>query len=146
MENSWKVFADEGDPQSREYWPMAQAARLDLHLIRVLRVNVLLMGTDGVIQDVLTRLGPHLRDPIEIWRAPERLDLWPPQELGTLILRDIGDMSRADQSRLLEWLELSAGHTQVVSTTRLPLLTSVEANIFLDTLYYRLNTVCVDLT
>jgi transcriptional regulator of acetoin/glycerol metabolism len=52
----------------------------------------------------------------------------------------------ADQCRLLTWLEMSGGRIQVVSTTTSPLLPLVESGVFHDTLYYRLNVVCVDLT
>jgi hypothetical protein len=136
----------DGVSKSREYWPMARAARMDLDFVRMQRVNVLLMGTDGIIRDVLDRLMPNLREPIQIWRPPERLELPAPSQLGTLILRDVGALSPIDQQGLLEWLALSAGQTQIVSTTASPLLTRVETNGFLDTLYYRLNTVCVDVT
>jgi len=39
----------------------------------------------------------------------------------------------------------AAGQTQVVSTTPQPLLPLVQSGTFLARLYYRLNTVCVDL-
>jgi DNA-binding NtrC family response regulator len=41
---------------------------------------------------------------------------------------------------------MSAGRTQVISTTNSRLLTLVDCGTFLDTLYYRLNVVCVDVT
>jgi transcriptional regulator of acetoin/glycerol metabolism len=50
-----------------------------------------------------------------------------------------------EQRRLLEWLQETAGRTRVVSTTSAPLLPLVEDGVFLDTLYYRLNTVYVEL-
>lgn len=134
----------DGVSESREYWPMARASHIDLDFIRMRRVNLLLMGTDRLIQGVLDKLTPNLRSPIRTWRAPDPLELPSPAEVGTLILRDVGDLPSVDQRRLLAWLELSAGHTQVVSTSASWLLRRVETNQFLDTLYYRLNTVCVD--
>jgi hypothetical protein len=135
-----------GLSESREYWPMARAAHIDLDIVKTRRVNLLLVGSDGLIQNVLDRLMPNLREPIETWRPPDSLELRAPQQLGTLILRDVGALPPVDQRRLLGWLELAAGHTQIVSTTPSSLLTRVETNRFLDTLYYRLNTVCVDVT
>jgi len=52
----------------------------------------------------------------------------------------------AEQRRLLDWLERCAGRYQVVSTTTSPLLALVEARVFHDALFYRLNVVCVDVT
>ena len=45
---------------------------------------------------------------------------------------------------LLRWLERATGRTQVVSTTSTSLLPRVQDGTFVDTLYYRLNTVCLD--
>jgi hypothetical protein len=154
MENSSDVFADAGQlilamhgvPQSRAYWPMARAAHMDLHLMSMRRVNLLLMGTNGVIEEALTRLMPNLREPIRTWTPPDPLELPSPAQSGTLILREVGALPPAEQRRLLEWLELCGGRTQVVSTTTSPLLALVEASAFHDTLYYRLNVVCVDVT
>jgi transcriptional regulator of acetoin/glycerol metabolism len=47
---------------------------------------------------------------------------------------------------LFEWLDSTSSGTQVVSTASAPLLPLVEAGAFDDALYYRLNTVYVDLS
>ena len=39
----------------------------------------------------------------------------------------------------------SVGRTQVISTSRAPLMPLVDDGRFLNSLYYRLNTICVDL-
>jgi hypothetical protein len=61
-----------------------------------------------------------------------------------MILQDIGALGHTDQLSLLDWLERAAGRTQVVSTTSTPLWPLIQAGAFIDSLYYRLNTVCVD--
>jgi hypothetical protein len=154
MENSSDVIADAGHlilamngvPQTRAYWPRARAAHMDLHQMSMRRVNLLLMGSNALIENALSRLLPNLRKPIRIWTPPDPLELPSPVQSGTLILRDVGALPPAEQRRLLEWLELCRGRTQVVSTTTSPLLPCVEASAFHDTLYYRLNVVCVDVT
>lgn len=154
MENTSNVFADarqpmlamDGIPQSRAYWPMARASHMDLNLMSMRRVNLLLTGAGPVIEDALTRLMPQLRQPIQTWSPPDPLELPSPTQSGTLIVRDVGALPLVDQYRLLKWLELSGGRTQVVSTTTTRLLPLVEATRFHDTLYYRLNVVCVDVT
>ena len=143
MENSSEVFADAGP---RTYWPMARAAHVDLHLLSTQRVNLLLTGANAVVQDALSRLMPTLRGPIQTWTPREPLELPPPAQSGTLILRDVGSLSPGDQYRLLTWLELSSGRTQVISTTSSLLLELVESGGFHDTLYYRLNVACLELT
>ena len=62
------------------------------------------------------------------------------------MLHDVGTLPLDEQLRLLDWLERAEGRTQVVSTSTTPLLPRVQAGAFIDTLYYRLNTVCVDVT
>jgi transcriptional regulator of acetoin/glycerol metabolism len=54
-------------------------------------------------------------------------------------------MSEEDQLRLLDWLETRSRRIQIVSTTSSPLQPSVESGGFNDVLYFRLNTVRIDL-
>jgi hypothetical protein len=143
MENSSNVFADAGH---RTYWPMARAANADLLLMSMPRVNLLLTGTAPVVQEALARLMPMLRGPVHIWTSGSPLQLPPPTAFGTLILQDVDALSAVDQYRLLKWLDLAAGRTQVISTTGLMLRQEVDADEFHRALYYRLNVACVDLT
>jgi len=140
------ILACDGIGQSRAYWPLAQAAHIDLQLVRQQRVNLLLMGSESAIQAVMSRLEPELREPIRIWTAPDPLELPVAAQTGTLILRGVDALPPADQRRLLDWLHASRGLTQVVSTTTSRLLTRVNTGGVLDALYYCLNIVCVDLT
>ena len=55
-------------------------------------------------------------------------------------------MTTDDQLRLLDWLERAKGRTQVVSTSSGPVLPRVHSGDFIERLYYRHNTVCVDVT
>jgi hypothetical protein len=131
--------------QIREDWRQARAAHADLLAIGMPRVNVLVSGKDAVIENLLEALFPHLREPIGRWRPGEQLLLPPPVLIGTMIFQDIDGMPLDDQHHLADWLEGAAGRTQVVTTSATPLYPHVEAGRFLDSLYYRLNTVCVDL-
>ena len=65
---------------------------------------------------------------------------------GTMVVRHVDTLVQEDQRRLLDWLERAAGVTQVISTASAPLLPSVEAGAFMQSLYYRLNTIYLDLT
>ena len=110
------------------------------------RVTPLLSDLEGAIENVLDRLLPDLSEPIVSWCPGNRLVLPPVAHAKTLILHDVGSLVFEDQTRLLEWLERADGRTQVVSTCATSLLPLVHTGMFNATLYYRLNTVCVDLT
>jgi Sigma-54 interaction domain len=128
-----------------DHWRMARAAHVDLLLMGMPRVNLLLIAPHGVVRFVLESLLLDLHEPIAQWRAGETLMLPPVDETGTLVLHETGSLRPDEQLRLLDWLERADGRTQVVSTSSIPLLPRVEAGGFIDTLYYRLNTICVDL-
>jgi hypothetical protein len=154
MGNVSKLFADapRREPMigrasaAREYWPMARVADMDLLMMRMARVNVLLTGPDALVQNVLDVLLPDLAMPLRTWRPAEQLELPRAGQRGTMILRHVGGLTPDDQVRLLEWLDMTAGRIQVISTTSSPLLPRAETGAFLHTLYYRLNTIYVDVT
>ncbi len=124
-------------------WRRMFAARANLQLMGMPRVNMMFIGADDV---VWRALGNSLRlsAPIASWRPGEPLIL-PAADLGTLIIRDVGEMTDVDQARLLKWLDHAVGHTQVVCTSNSSLLPLMAEGRFSDSLYYRLNTICVDL-
>jgi hypothetical protein len=115
-------------------------------LIGMPRVNLLLIGVDGLIWNVLGTLLLDLQEPIVTWCPGQPFMLPPPGRIGTLILHDVGALTYDDQRQLLKWLEQADGRTQIISTASAPLLPAVKAGTFPENLYYRLNTVCVDLT
>jgi hypothetical protein len=125
---------------------LARAAAEELFLMGMPRVNVLLAGRDEVVRLVLRTLLGHVRKPIVSWCPGQRLAL-PPMELtGTLVLHEVGALGVLEQIQLLEWSGGSRRNPQVISTTSAPLLPRVRSGLFIDTLYYRLNTVYMDVT
>jgi hypothetical protein len=116
----------------------------DWHIARTARVNLLVIERDATVAHLLEQLLPDLNEPIARWHPGQRLVLPPIHLAGTIVLHDVGGLAAEEQHLLLAWLEASEGRTQVVSTTQEPLLPRVNAGTFLDTLYYRLNTVCVN--
>jgi hypothetical protein len=154
MENRLRVFTGAtkaaGPPDrttaEAEDDRLARAAHEDLRLMGLPRVNVLLRGRATAVRTVLDSLSGNLHEPIASWSPGKRLQLPPVEHTGTMILHDVGSLGIEDQIHLLEWLGRAVGRTQVVSTTSSPLLPRVRAGAFIDTLYYRLNTVYVDVT
>jgi hypothetical protein len=151
MENPSKFFsgARPAGPldcvtQLPENWRLAQAAHTELLLMGMPRVNLLLIGSDGVLRNILQTL--ELHEPIVSWSPGQQLVLPSVARTKTMILHRVGDLTHRDQVRLLVWLEEAVGRTQVISTTSTPLHPHADGRDFIDTLYYRLNTVCVDVS
>jgi transcriptional regulator of aromatic amino acid metabolism len=129
-----------------EEWRLARAARLNVLVLGMPRVNPLLSDLEGSIENVVERLLPDLQEPIASWCPGSRLVLPPVAHARTLILHEVGSLVFEDQGRLLEWVERAEGRTQVLSTCSTSLLALVHTGVFNATLYYRLNTVCLDLS
>ncbi len=126
-------------------WQVAQVADVVHLLLEIPRVNLLLVGVEydmwQPLQDRLLNLG----EPLLTWYPGKRLGFPAATETGTLILHDVDRLSSDDQERLLDWLEPAGRGMRVISTTSAPLYPHVEAGAFTDTLYYRLNTVTLEI-
>lgn len=117
----------------------------DLDLVQMTRANVLILGGDRpATLRVLDEIRPHL-EPVMYWRAGERLRLPMASRRGTLVLDGLDAMTIDDQCRLLEWLDDTTRATRVVSTAKPSLLDRIDAGMFFEQLYYRLNTICLDI-
>jgi hypothetical protein len=109
-------------------------------------VNLMLTGGLAAVRSLLGALLRSVDGPILAWYPGERLLLPRHPKTGTMILHEVGLMKYDDQLQLLGWLETRARRIQIVTTTSTPLMSQVEAGTFNDTLYYRLNTMHVDVT
>lgn len=116
----------------------------DWRLAQTSRVNLLLIGMDGAMNEIVDALLRDSRELMTTWQPGEHLVLPPVTQLGTMILHDVGALVLADQRRLLDWSQQAAGRTRVISTTSAPLLPLIEIGAFSDRLYYRLNTICLE--
>ena len=142
MEYPSKVVAGTQPPD----WHLAQTAHEDLRLLGMPRVNLLLVGAGGMTRNVVDMLLRDRDEPLATWKPGEGLLLPPVARGGTVVLHDVGALSHEYQRHLLDWLDNAAGRTQVISTTSGSLLPQVQSGAFIETLFYRLNTVCLDLT
>lgn len=133
MENQSTVFA-------------GTTAREELLVSGMPPVNLLLTGGLASVRTLLGALLRSVDGPILAWYPGERLVLPRHPKTGTMILHEVGLMRPEDQLQLVGWLETRARRIPIVSTTSTPLLPQVEAGTFSDTLYYRLNTVHLDVT
>jgi hypothetical protein len=129
--------------------PPALAADANLLFKKAPSSNLLLIGGRTGVSKILETILPNLRDPVAVWFPGTPLVLPPVAQAGTLILREVGALELGDQYRLNEWIErVQAGtwRTQIVSISGTSLLPRVQSGAFLDTLYYRLNTVYIDIS
>jgi transcriptional regulator of acetoin/glycerol metabolism len=110
----------------------------------MLSANMLLIGVNSANRDLVeaSLVGLGL---VSRWEPGERLVLPASADTGTLILHEVGSLPHDDQVRLLAWLEQSEGRTRVVCTVSSSLYARVEAGLFLEKLYYRVNTVTVNM-
>jgi hypothetical protein len=117
----------------------------ELFLVGMARLNVMLVGSADMVRLVLQTHMSSLQKPVVSWSPGEPFALPVVERTGTLILHEVGALSLHDQMQLLEWSASAMRRTQVISTTSSPLLPRVCARGFIDALYYRLNTVYLDL-
>jgi hypothetical protein len=119
------------------------ASPADWRALVMTRANVLVIGPDDALGAFLTAARPALREPSSslVSGAPVS-----PERVRTLILTDVHTMDADGQRALLAWLnDPPNADTQVVSLASVPLFSLVQAGTFDRELYYRLNTICLEI-
>jgi hypothetical protein len=111
-------------------------------LVDACRPNALVTGTEGAPETFLRSMDLLLRRPVFHWPA-DGCPWTAERAIGTLVLHDVGSLDTDDQARLARWLENAGLHLQVISLASLDLYPLVQRGLFLELLYYRLNTVYV---
>jgi hypothetical protein len=107
------------------------------------RTNVLVSGPAEALTAFVQIARSEMREPIRSAASalPHALD-----GARTLILTDVGALDGHHQQRLVRWLdELENRELQIVSLTSVPLFSLVERNAFDARLYYRLNTIFLEI-
>jgi hypothetical protein len=106
------------------------------------RPNVLVEGSEGGTERVIRAVTAAVAGPSYDWGHTE-------QALGaTLIVRRIDLLSPDEHRRLLDFLNAEHARVrvrQVITTSERPLYALVESGLFLTELYYRLNTIRLEL-
>ena len=116
---------------------------VDLDLIISGGSNALLCGPLPVLKAALSALQPHLETPVQKLSGSD-FSL-PCISAGTLILEQVANCSASQQQALLRWLDTIPRQVRVIATAEPRLFDLVERGSFSDRLYYRLNTVRLDL-
>jgi hypothetical protein len=89
---------------------------------------------------LVERLVPWCAGPLCACTLPGVLSL-PKEPAGTLLLKDVAALSVVQQLDVYDWLTEHKAGVQVVSVTTVLLAPLVEAGLFLQALYYRLNII-----
>lgn len=132
--------------RSREASRLAPEAYVDLQLVLRQRTNLLLIADPSEARAVVELLLDQ-NDINITWRPGRPLELLPlGQEKATLVLHDVDQLTLGAQAALLNWMNQNVGQIRVLSTTTVPLWPSVLSGSFNETLYYRLNIVCLGRT
>ena len=106
--------------------------------------NLCLLGADETTNALMDELSPYLRHPI-ITLSSNLLELPAAGEpVGTLMLSDVEGLALADQHHLMRWLTQTNVPPRVISTAQGSILPMISEGAFLAPLYYRLNTICLD--
>jgi hypothetical protein len=106
--------------------------------------HVLLVGPGASAKAAIVRLLPYLRAPVVHWHPGAVAEPTQPAK-GALVIWDVDTLDRIQQRLLLAWMDSHAADVQVISVGERPVFPLVLREKFLDTLYYRLNMVCLTL-
>ena len=121
--------------------------RHDWYSVASAHPNVLFVGdrraTDAAVRD-LEATCHHPVAVLDCGNLPVILPSF--ESVGTLILREVAALPRAEQQVLSDWLSRDNGRTQVVTASSVALFPLVKSGVFQATLYYRLNVVYVEVT
>jgi hypothetical protein len=106
------------------------------------RANVLVAGPDEALTAFAQAARSELREPIGSVRCSA--PIFPQGQ--TLILGDVQALDKAGQQRLMRWMdEPRNADTQIIALTSVPLFSLVVVNCFDADLFYRLNTIHLEL-
>jgi hypothetical protein len=105
--------------------------------------NLLVRGEKSATTATVVVLSADFPQPLMTWIAGTDVEL-PALDRGTLVVQDVDYLDLAAQRTFLTWLEDRTSRVRVITTVTRDLFALVTAGVFLDQLYYRLNTIVVD--
>jgi hypothetical protein len=121
----------------------SSARQSEWSILRTSPVNGLLIGSPDLTAAAVAEMEKDLQQPLVWWSPDQGIDL-PDLTGGTLVIRDVDDLDARQQEQLSRWIVLHAPGVQVLALAREPLFESVADGRFSAALYYRMNTVVVE--
>jgi hypothetical protein len=113
-------------------------------MLRAVRPNILVIGAADVVESTVSALVAELQRPVSYLRPNSP----PPasDEVGVLVVPDVTALTRDRQREWLTWLDdVDVRRPQIVATSDVPVYPLVKRDLFSGTLYYRLNTILLDM-
>jgi hypothetical protein len=112
-------------------------------MLRAVRPNILVIGAPDAIESTVSALVAQLPGPVSYLRSnapPPAID-----EAEMLVVPDVAALSPDLQHEWLAWLDnVDVRRPQIVATSGVPIYPLVTADQFSGVLYYRLNTILLD--
>jgi len=110
---------------------------------RAWRPNVLLVGALTDVEAALSALVPSASGLVHNWTLDAPM---PPRDRsGVVIIRDVDRVTPTLQDAWVSWLTPGHDRPQIIATSGAPVFPLVGAGVFRSELYYRLNTLLLDL-
>jgi hypothetical protein len=111
--------------------------------LRTSSVNGLIIGSLHLNAGARAWIDTSLPQPVVWWDPTQAPDL-PELAAGTLVIREIERLDARQQERLSRWLFLHRPALRLLALARTPLFEQVADGRFSPELYYRMNTVMVE--
>jgi len=113
-------------------------------MLRAVRPNILVIGDAEVVESAVSALVAELPGPVSYLRPnspPPAAD-----DVEMLVMPDVTQLTRDRQREWLTWLnDVDVRRPQIVATSDVPVYPLVKRDLFSGTLYYRLNTILLDM-
>jgi len=119
---------------------------LDWAAITEAKPNVLICGEPMFIDSFLGLLAGHCASPLRRISQSGALAVLSGIEDGTVVLDNAEQYKESEQRAVLDWLAKTGAAIQLITTTGKPLFDLVEQGQFLDSLFYRINTIYLELS
>jgi hypothetical protein len=105
------------------------------------RANVLVSGAAPAAEAFLREAALHLRAPIQHIACEGGVAI--SASARTVILHDVEILTGIEQQKLLDWIDREPmdRRAQIIAHTAAPLFAHVQAQLFDEALYYRLNSI-----
>jgi transcriptional regulator of aromatic amino acid metabolism len=127
--------------QAFDFETIADATLMRCLLAGARRPNLLAQCASALDAEAfIERFAPWCAGPLYACPLPRVLSL-PAAPIGTLLLNDVATLSVVQQLELFDWISERKTATQIVSVTTRPLTPLVDAGLFLQSLFYRLNII-----
>jgi hypothetical protein len=112
-------------------------------ILRASSLNALLIGAPHLTAVAVGMLARGARSPIVRWN-PAQWDI-PAMIAGTLVIDDVECLDKSQQEELSRWIGVRGSAVRVLALARAPLFAQVTDGRFSAALYYRINTVTVEM-